>query len=72
MKTERNKALQGEVAVSDKTNYQIELEADIPLTKLSRIIHGAAQASEAGKEAIARALGVPVHSVFNFHDTVPA
>jgi len=70
MKIKRNKALQGKVAISDKTNYQIELEADLPLTKLSRIIHGAAQPSEAEMEAIARALDVPVHSVFNSHDTV--
>ena len=64
MKIERNKALQGEVAISDKTNYQIELEADIPLTKLSRIIHGAIQPSETEMEAIARALDVDKPKIF--------
>ena len=71
MKIKRNKALQGEVAISDKTNYQIELEADLPLTKLSRIIHGAAQPSEAEKDAIARALDVDVVEIFTPSDAVP-
>jgi len=64
MKIKRNKALQGKVAISDKTNYQIELEADLPLTKLSRIIHGATQPSESEKDAIARALDVDKPKIF--------
>ena len=72
MKIKRNKVLQGEVAISDKTNYQIELEADLPLTKLSRIIHGAAQPSEAENDAVSRALDVDVAEIFTPSDPVPA
>lgn len=60
----KNRNLKKAVAGSDKTNYQIELEGGLPLTKLSRIIHGAAQPSESEKDAIARALGTKVTELF--------
>ena len=64
MSKHTNKELQGAAACSDKANYEIEIEAKLPLTKLSRIIHGAIQPSEEEKEAIANALGVKVGEIF--------
>ncbi|MCH7498528.1 MAG: helix-turn-helix transcriptional regulator [Nitrospinae bacterium] len=60
-----NRHLKMIVAGSEMTAYQIELEAGIPLTKLSRIIHGAIQPSEEEKDSIAGVLGVPVQDLFN-------
>jgi len=66
-----NRDLKMVIAGSGMTNYQVELKAGIPLTKLSRIIHGAIQPSGEEKESIARVLGVPMDSVFT-SDPVPA
>jgi len=59
-----NRDLKMVIAGSGMTNYQIELKAGIPLTKLSRIIHGAAQPSEAEKAGLAKILGKPVQELF--------
>ena len=67
-----NRNLKMIVAGSGMTGYQIELKAEIPLTKLSRIIHGAVQPSEAEKDAIARALDVDVAEIFTPSDPVHA
>ena len=59
-----NRKLKMRVAGSGFNNYEIELDANIPLTKLSRIIHGAARASEEEKERIAQTLGTTVQELF--------
>jgi len=59
-----NRVLKMVIAGSDLTNYQIEQRAKIPLTKLSRIIHGAAQPSEIEKAGLAEILGKPVQELF--------
>ena len=60
-----NRDLKMVIAGSGMTNYQIELKAGLPLTKLSRIIHGAAEPSGSEKEAIARAIGKKVAELFH-------
>ncbi len=59
-----NRDLKMVIAGSSMTNYQIELKAGIPLTKLSRIIHGAVQPSESEKAELAEILGKSVQELF--------
>ena len=68
-----NRGLKMVIAGSGMTNYQIELKAGIPLTKLSRIIHGAAHPSEAEKANLAKILGKSEQELFpNPSDPVAA
>lgn len=60
----KNKKLKMVMAGSDMTNYELELKANLPLTKLSRIIHGAVEPSQSEKEAIAQALNKPIAELF--------
>ena len=66
-----NWILKGAVAGSGKTNYEVEMKAGLPLTKLSRIIHGVAQPSEPEKEAITKALGKSVEDVSLLFPSTP-
>jgi len=59
-----NRKLKMTVAGSGLTNYQIELEAGIPLTKLSRIIHEATQPTDHEKVSISKVLRVPSEELF--------
>ena len=67
----KNHNLKAAVALSELTNYQIELKADIPLTKLSRIIHGAVRPSEEEITKISQVLGKTPTELFpDFHSTM--
>lgn len=59
-----NRALKMNIAGSGLTNYQVELRADIPLTKLSRIIHGATRPTAEEMERIAGVLGKSTQDLF--------
>ena len=65
-----NRDLKMVIAGSGLTNYEIELKAGLPLTKLSRLIHGATQPNEDEMKAVAEVLGVRVGDIFNSSETL--
>ena len=67
-----NRELKMVIAGSGLTNYQIEQRADIPLTKLSRIIHGAGRPTEEEMDRIARVLGKSPRELFPLEPHSPA
>lgn len=66
-----NRKLKMQIVGSGLTNYQIELEAGIPLTKLSRFIHGCAIPSEEEKERIAKTLDTDPSELFQPVSLIP-
>lgn len=59
-----NRNLKMMVAGSGMRSYEIEREADLPFTKLSRIIYEIAQPTKEEMERIAQTLGTTVPEIF--------
>jgi len=59
-----NLALKMAIVTSGKTQIALCRQADLSEARLSRIVNGHNEATEAEKKAIARALRKPIHELF--------
>lgn len=65
MKTIKNRALATAVALDARPGYAIAAEAGIPAQHLSGFISGRMEPSTKNREAVAAALGMSVHELFD-------